>query len=115
MVHLLFAMVDNCAELFSGVVQHATSWNSRWRKILLSDRVGNNQKRENREVGLQGNHLVHTCADCCDDGQVGDDFYLIENMVKNINDVESILTMLASEEILRKDWDNELDERWNNV
>jgi len=46
---------------------------------------------------------------------VGDDFYLIENMVKNINDVESILTMLASEEILRKDWDNELDERWNNV
>jgi len=40
---------------------------------------------------------------------------LIENMVKNINDVESILTMLASEEILRKDWDNELDERWNNV
>jgi len=28
---------------------------------------------------------------------------------------ESILTMLASEEALKKDWDNELDERWNNV
>ena len=28
---------------------------------------------------------------------------------------ESILTMFASEEVLRKDWDNELDERWNNV
>ena len=28
---------------------------------------------------------------------------------------ESILTMLASEEALKKDWDNELDERWNDV
>ncbi len=28
---------------------------------------------------------------------------------------ESIFTMLASEEVLKKDWDNELDERWNNV
>lgn len=28
---------------------------------------------------------------------------------------ESIMTMLASEEVLKKDWDNELDERWNNV
>ncbi|MBI2452445.1 hypothetical protein HYV50_05225 [Candidatus Pacearchaeota archaeon] len=28
---------------------------------------------------------------------------------------ESILTMLASEEVLKKDWDNELDERWNDV
>ena len=28
---------------------------------------------------------------------------------------ESIFTMLASEEVLRSDWDNELDERWNNV
>ena len=28
---------------------------------------------------------------------------------------ESILTMFVSEEVLRKDWDNELDERWNNV
>lgn len=30
-------------------------------------------------------------------------------------DKESILTMLASEKTLRKDWDNELDERWNDV
>lgn len=28
---------------------------------------------------------------------------------------QSIMTMLASEEVLKKDWDNELDERWNNV
>jgi hypothetical protein len=28
---------------------------------------------------------------------------------------ESFLTMLASEKTLKKDWDNELDERWNNV
>jgi len=28
---------------------------------------------------------------------------------------ESILTMLASEHVLRKDWDNEADERWNHV
>lgn len=28
---------------------------------------------------------------------------------------ESILTMLASEDVLKKDWDNEADEKWNNV
>ena len=28
---------------------------------------------------------------------------------------ESIMTMLASEEVLREDWDNEADERWNDV
>lgn len=28
---------------------------------------------------------------------------------------ESLITMLASEEVLRKDWDNEADERWNDV
>ncbi|HIG96109.1 TPA: hypothetical protein HA249_04465 [Candidatus Woesearchaeota archaeon] len=28
---------------------------------------------------------------------------------------ESILTMLASEEVLKKDWDNEADEQWNDV
>jgi len=28
---------------------------------------------------------------------------------------ESIMTMLASEKVLKKDWDNELDERWNNL
>lgn len=30
-------------------------------------------------------------------------------------DYETILTMLASENVLKKDWDNEADERWNNV
>jgi metal-responsive CopG/Arc/MetJ family transcriptional regulator len=43
---------------------------------------------------------------------------------KRINELESlqshpnkegIITMLASEKVLKKDWDNELDERWNNV
>ncbi len=38
----------------------------------------------------------------------------LENLEKSKNN-ESILTMLASEEILKKDWDNELDERWNNA
>jgi predicted CopG family antitoxin len=28
---------------------------------------------------------------------------------------ESIMTMLASERVLKKDWDNELDEGWNGV
>ncbi len=28
---------------------------------------------------------------------------------------ESILTMLASEDVLKKEWNNEADERWNNV
>jgi len=28
---------------------------------------------------------------------------------------ESIMTMLTSEEVLKKDWDNQSDERWNNV
>ena len=26
---------------------------------------------------------------------------------------ESILTMLASEDVLKKEWDNKNDERWN--
>ena len=35
---------------------------------------------------------------------------LIERIPK-----ESLLTTLASEEVLRKDWDNTADERWNDV
>ena len=38
----------------------------------------------------------------------------LESLEKG-KDNESILTMLASEETLKKDWDNELDQRWNNV
>jgi len=38
----------------------------------------------------------------------------LESLEKNPNN-ESILNMLASEEVLKKDWDNKLDERWNNV
>ena len=35
--------------------------------------------------------------------------------IENTEESESIFTMLASQEVLKKDWDNELDERWNNV
>lgn len=28
---------------------------------------------------------------------------------------ETVLTMLASEDVLKKDWDNEADERWNDA
>ena len=38
----------------------------------------------------------------------------LESIKKSTNK-ESILTMLASEKVLKKDWDNKLDERWNNV
>ena len=38
----------------------------------------------------------------------------LESLEKDKNK-EYILTMLASEKVLKKDWDNELDERWNNV
>ena len=38
----------------------------------------------------------------------------LEKLDKSKNK-ESILTMLASEDILRKEWDNEADERWNSV
>lgn len=38
----------------------------------------------------------------------------LETLDKNENK-EGILTMLASEEVLKKDWDNEADERWNYV
>jgi len=35
--------------------------------------------------------------------------------IENSTSRESILTMLASEHVLKKEWDNEADERWNNV
>lgn len=37
------------------------------------------------------------------------------SQIKKLKNNESILTMLASESTLKKDWDNEADERWNNV
>ncbi len=36
-------------------------------------------------------------------------------ILQKSKDSEGILTMLASEDVLKKDWDNRLDERWNNV
>jgi metal-responsive CopG/Arc/MetJ family transcriptional regulator len=45
----------------------------------------------------------------------------IKNRIKEISKIsslqnnEGILTMLASEEVLRKDWDNKSDEIWDNV
>jgi len=38
----------------------------------------------------------------------------LESLERNKNP-EGILTMLASEDVLKKEWDNESDERWNNV
>ena len=38
----------------------------------------------------------------------------LESINHNKNN-EGIITMLASEEVLKKDWDNKNDERWNNV
>lgn len=38
----------------------------------------------------------------------------LETLEKSHNQ-ESILTMLASEKVLKKDWENKQDERWNNV
>ena len=35
--------------------------------------------------------------------------------LEKIPNNEGIMTMLASEQVLKKDWDNKLDERWNNV
>ncbi len=35
--------------------------------------------------------------------------------LRNEEDNESILTMLASEKALKKDWDNKLDDGWDNV
>ncbi len=35
--------------------------------------------------------------------------------IKKHPDKESIMTMLASEEVLKKDWGNKLDKRWNSV
>jgi predicted CopG family antitoxin len=38
----------------------------------------------------------------------------LEMLDKNRNK-ESIMTMLASEEVLKKDWNNEFDARWDDV
>ncbi len=38
----------------------------------------------------------------------------LEKLDKNKNK-ESIFTMLASEEVLKKTWENEYDERWDEV
>jgi metal-responsive CopG/Arc/MetJ family transcriptional regulator len=38
----------------------------------------------------------------------------LEQLEKNKNK-EGMLTMLASEDSLKKDWDNKNDERWDNV
>ena len=37
------------------------------------------------------------------------------NLIEKDRNSEGIMTMLASEKVLRKDWENEADERWNNV
>ena len=37
------------------------------------------------------------------------------NQIEKDKNSEGIMTMLASEDVLKKDWENESDERWNNV
>ncbi|MCB9361872.1 hypothetical protein H6504_00410 [Candidatus Woesearchaeota archaeon] len=42
----------------------------------------------------------------------------IKQRIKELDAIkpnESIPTMLSSEQVLRKDWDNKHDERWNDV
>ena len=40
----------------------------------------------------------------------------IEELEKlGLEEKESLLSMLASENILKKEWENEADERWNNL
>lgn len=40
----------------------------------------------------------------------------IEELEKlSLEEKESLLSMLASEDVLKKDWDNKMDERWDNV
>ena len=36
-------------------------------------------------------------------------------LLKNHPNSESLLTMITSQESLKKDWNNKKDERWNNV
>ena len=36
-------------------------------------------------------------------------------VIENQDHIESIMTMFASQDSLKRDWDNEADERWNNV
>lgn len=44
---------------------------------------------------------------------------VIEKRINELESIsvssESVMAMLASEEVLKREWDNELDERWNNV
>ena len=35
--------------------------------------------------------------------------------IDRVADKESVYTMLASQDVLAKEWDNKEDERWNNV
>ena len=36
-------------------------------------------------------------------------------ILNKISDEETLFTMLASEDVLKKEWENEADERWNDV
>lgn len=45
---------------------------------------------------------------------------MITSKINNANPLyqlieESLSTMLASEEVLKKDWDNKYDKRWDNI
>ena len=36
-------------------------------------------------------------------------------MLEKQKDKESIMTLLASEEVLKEEWENEADEKWNEI
>lgn len=40
---------------------------------------------------------------------------IVNSTIRKGLNKESVLAMLASEKVLKKDRDNELDERWDNV
>lgn len=42
----------------------------------------------------------------------------IEKRIEELDSIaqnEGVLTMLASESVLRKEWENQADERWNDI
>ena len=39
----------------------------------------------------------------------------LEKLKNKIKDEETLFGMLVSEEVMKKEWDNEADERWNDL
>jgi len=39
----------------------------------------------------------------------------LDKLERDLSNKESIFTMLASEDVLKEDWDNEFDKGWDNI